>query len=146
MTALIYAGIGARRTPPKVLSDMRVMSKWLARQGWRLATGGADGADGAFIGGTPEDQRTLWLPWTGYNGHGGPNCRVLPVEAMAECMEVAARLHPSWARCSPGARKLHARNVAILLGEQLNRPVDACIAWTNVAVQGMLRRVVQWPA
>lgn len=131
MPTLIYAGIGARATPPKVLADMRVMSQWLARQGWHLATGGADGADGAFAGGTSEDQRTLWLPWAEYNGHRGAECRVPSLEAMARCMDVAGRLHPSWERCSPGARKLHARNVAILLGETLDRPVDACVAWSS---------------
>ncbi|MCY4318605.1 MAG: hypothetical protein OXE76_05310 [Alphaproteobacteria bacterium] len=45
-------------------------------------------------------------------------------------MEVAAPLHPAWKRCSPGVRKLHARNAAILLGETLDRPVAAAVAWS----------------
>ena len=33
--------------------------------------------------------------------------------------------------CSPAARKLHARNAAILLSSELDRPVDAVVAWTR---------------
>ena len=133
MATLTYAGIGARATPAAVLADMGVIAAWLARTGWNLSSGGADGADSAFAAGTPAGQRTIWLPWRGYNGHRGPDCRVLSAEALAACMEIAAPLHPAWERCSPAVRKLHARNAAILLGETLDRPVDAVVAFT---VQG----------
>ena len=69
MATLIYAGIGTRATPPNVLADMAVMAGWLARMGWQLSSGGADGADGAFAAGAPAGQRKIWLPWRGYNGH-----------------------------------------------------------------------------
>ena len=129
MKTLTYAGIGARATPPQVLADMKTMAAWLARQGWHLASGGADGADTAFAEGAPAGQRTIWLPWRGYNGHRGPGCRVLAPADIPACMELAARLHPAWHRCSPAVRKLHARNVAIL-GVTLGSPVDACVAWS----------------
>ena len=131
MAVLRYAGIGARATPAAVLANMTVMAGWLARAGWTLSTGGADGADSAFAAGAPAEQRTVWLPWQGYNGHRGPDCRVLSQAALAACMEIAAPLHPAWERCSPAVRKLHARNVAILLGERLDRPVDAVVCWSE---------------
>ena len=130
MTTLIYAGIGARATPAAVLADMTLMSAWLARTGWHLATGGADGADCAFAEGATAGQRTIWLPWRGYNGHRGPAYRVLSSAALSACIDVAAPLHPAWDRCSPAVRKLHARNVAILLGQTCDRPVDAVVCWT----------------
>lgn len=129
MNALTYAGIGARATPPAVLADMTVMAGWLARQGWHLATGGADGADSAFAAGAPASQRTIWLPWKGYNGLGGPDCRVLVEPSLSTYMEVAARLHPAWHQCTPAVRKLHARNAA-LLGLAKGRPVDAVVCWS----------------
>ena len=132
MATLRYAGIGARATPAAVLADMETMAAWLARTGWHLSSGGADGADSAFAAGAPAEQRTIWLPWRGYNGHRGPDCRVLSAAAMAACLEIAAPLHPAWERCSPAVRKLHARNAAVL-GLTLDRPVDAVVAWT---VQG----------
>ena len=133
MATLRYAGIGARATPAAVLADMTVMAEWLARTGWHLSSEGADGADSAFAEGAPAGQGTIWVPWRGYNGHRGPDCRVLSAAAMAACIEIAAPLHPAWDRCSPAVRKLHARNAAVLLGETLDRPVDAVVAWT---VQG----------
>ena len=131
MTKLTYAGIGSRATPTTVLADMTKMAAWLARTGWHLASGGADGADTAFAGGAPAGQRTLYLPWPGYNGHGGPDCRTPSRTELSTSMDIAARLHPAWHRCSPAARKLHARNVNILLGAALDRPADAVVAWTR---------------
>ena len=130
MNPLIYAGIGARATPNAVLADMTTLAAWLSRTGWRLASGGARGADAAFAVGAPAGSRTLYLPWAGYNGHRGPHCRVASAAELAACMTVAERLHPAWSRCSPAVRKLHARNAAILLGPGLDRPVDAVVAWT----------------
>ncbi len=130
MAIVRYAGIGARATPEAVLADMTVMAGWLARTGWHLSSGGADGADSAFAGGAPAGQRTIWLPWRGYNGHRGPDCRVLSAAEIAACIEIAAPLHPAWERCSTAVRKLHARNAAVLLGEALDRPVDAVVCWT----------------
>ena len=129
MITLMYAGIGARATPPSVLAAMTVMAGWLARQGWRLNSGGAAGADSAFAQGTPAGRRTLHLPWSGYNGCAGPDCRVLSPSELEPCLAIAARLHPAWNRCSPAVRKLHARNAAIL-GVGVGRPVDAVVAWT----------------
>ena len=130
MNTPIYAGIGARATPSCVIADMTVMAGWLARTGWNLASGGADGADTAFAGATPAGQRTIWLPWPGYNGHRGPDCRVPSPPALSASMKIAAGLHPAWDRCSPAVRKLHARNVAVILGETCDRPVDAVACFT----------------
>ena len=130
MTPLTYAGIGARATPTTVLRDMTVMAGWLAGRGWHLATGGAAGADSAFARGAPAGRRTLYLPWSGYNGCSGPDCRVLTPDELAACMVVAGQLHPAWERCSQAVRKLHARNVAILLGRGIDTPVHAVVAWS----------------
>ena len=130
MATLRYAGIGLRATPEVVLADMTVMAGWLARTGWHLSSGGADGADTAFAAGAPLGQKTLWLPWRGYNGRLARECQVLSAAALEAGMEIAAPLHPAWNLCSPAVRKLHARNAAVLLGRTLNRPVDAVVCWT----------------
>ena len=64
-------------------------------------------------------------------------------------MAIAARLHPAWHRCSPAVRKLHARNGAVVLGRQLDRPVDAVVAWSpGGAITGgtgmALRIAAEW--
>ena len=109
---------------------MRMMAAWLARTGWNLTSGGADGADTAFAGATPAGQRTIWLPWPGYNGHRGPDCLTLSGSGLRACMEIAAHLHPAWDPCSTAVRKLHARNAAVVLDASLDRPVSAVIAWS----------------
>ena len=142
-----YAGIGARRTPPQVLADMTRIARWLHRTGWHLNSGGANGADQSFADGATPDARTLYLPWPGYNGHAGPDCRLLSPAERTACQRLAAELHPAWERCSRGVRALHARNAAIVLGPELNRPVHAVICFTPggeiVGGTGMAMRIAE---
>ena len=131
MTQLVYAGIGSRATPGAVLENMTVMATWLARREWHLHSGGAAGADTAFATGASPGRRTLFLPWSGYRGHAGPDCRTLSPDRINRCIAIAASLHPAWHRCSPAARKLHARNVSIMLDISTDTPVDAVVYWTR---------------
>ena len=101
---LVYAGIGSRKTPDATLADMTTMSAWLAKTGWHLSSGGAHGADTAFAKGSPADRRSIFLPWKDYNKLTGPDCAIPNRAQIDKCMEVAARLHPTWERCSQGAR------------------------------------------
>ena len=130
MTLPTYAGIGARTTPKTVLDNMTTISAWLARTGWRRSSGGAQGADAAFANAAPAGTRTLYLPWPGYNGHRGADCRFPSPSELAAWIAAAEPLHPAWRRCSPAVRKLHARNAAVILGPGLDCPVDAVVAWT----------------
>ncbi len=127
---LVYAGIGARRTPPQILSVMTRLAQWLHRTGWHLNSGGADGADRAFAEGATVESRTLVLPWPGYNDHAGPDGRTLSAGERQSARDLAALLHPAWQKCSRGVRAMHARNVGIVLGPGLNRPVHTVICWT----------------
>ena len=132
---MTYAGIGSRETPDKVRSDMGRMGETLARLGWTLRTGGADGADDAFLrgaqrGGAATGALEVFLPWSDYNGLKGEWTTVLDRVRERDAMEVVSRYHPAWTRCRPGARKLHARNAAIIHGATLDRPVDAVVCWT----------------
>ena len=99
--------------------------------------------NGAF----PRRTRTVWLPWRGDNGHDGSDCRMLSATQLPAYMAISASLHPAWERCSPAVRKLHARNVAILLGERWARPVNACNCWTAqgrpVGGTGMAIRIAE---
>ena len=147
MIRLSYAGIGARATPHAVLERMTVIAAWLARKGWHLHSGGAAGADTAFAAEAPASQRTLFLPWCGYRGHGGRDCRTLSTEQMDRCFAIASDLHPMWHRCSPAVRKLHARNAALLLGADTAVPVGAVVAWSAQGAvtggTGMAIRIAQ---
>lgn len=131
---MIYAGIGSRKSPPYVLEQMRWLGGRLARAGFVLRSGAAEGADTAFEEGCMESggAAEIWLPWKGFNGHGdaglyGASGYSLPSDAH---FDVARELHPSWHALSPAARKLHARNVGQILGADLNTPASFVACWT----------------
>ena len=90
----------------------------------------AAGPDPAFAAGAPAGTRTLFLPWPGYRGNTGPDCRTLGADRTHRCLAIAAALHPAWHRCSPAARKLHARNVGIRAAVA-ETPVHAVACWTR---------------
>lgn len=133
---LAYAGIGARATPPEVRRLMTRIAERLGQLGYTLRTGGADGADQAFLEGalkadTPVE---LYLPARRHKGHTqeryGNKVRVsssIPDAAF----ELARAQHPAWDRLSDFVRRLHARNAQILMGKNLDDPVRFVIAWTK---------------
>ena len=129
MAPLVYAGIGARKTPEPVLAVMRRMAWYLVEKGWHLNTGGADGADRAFVEGSPV-LCTVFLPWEGYKGWRGPQCVAFSDTALDKLKPFAAAHHDAWERCSPRVRKLHARNVAVIGGVGVTEPVSAVVCWT----------------
>ena len=113
-----YAGIGSRKTPPNVLRTMYLIGHSLARVAV-LRSGHAIGADLAFEAGARDanGQREIFLPGDAW---GNPNWR-----------HHAKRYHPTWSICSDYAKDCHARNSAIVLGADLNDPVDFIVCWTK---------------
>ena len=132
MTYKPYAGIGSRETPLDVLSLMTDIAIELANYGFTLRSGGADGADSAFEIGAGDGRlvKEIYLPWAGFNGSRSHLYLWPTPDLQAEAETIAARHHPAWERCSQGARKMHTRNVAQVLGEYLNQPALCVICWT----------------
>lgn len=133
MKSKFYTGIGSRATPPSVISEMVRYAINLAKKGYTLRTGGADGADTAFeLGATSFGGKAeIYLPWNTFNG----STSVLYPEtlknwSMAEC--IASEFHPNWSNLSQGARKMHTRNVYQVLGKDLDTPSKFVICWTPV--------------
>lgn len=125
-----YAGVGSRSTPRDTLLVMTRTASELARDGWTLRTGGADGADEAFRLGAIG--RELYLPWPGFGAHlgipsDGPG---VFTRATPRANEIAQRFHPSWRTLSRGARMLHARNVHQVLGADCQSPSALVLCWT----------------
>ena len=129
--APIYAGVGARKTPAPVLDAMRDMATNLAGRGWHLRTGGAKGGDDAFARAAPAARRTVYIPWSGYNGWRETEGRALTAQELRSLRAAAEPHHPAWQRCPARVRDLHARNVAILLGVDMREPAHAMVCWTE---------------
>ena len=122
---LVYAGIGSRATPTGILSRMTALAEVLGSWGWKLRSGGAEGADAAFAEGA--EDKVVFRPWAKKDA---PGARILSEATLADFERIAAKHHPNWRACNKWARKLHARNVAIVLGESGMEPVDLVVAWT----------------
>ena len=115
MTQRKYAGIGSRRTPQNVCDHMTKIAQHLQARDWLLRSGGADGADSAFAKEIADANKLILHPKTHV--------------ASQEAFEIAERHHPAWHVCSPYGRKLLARNVTILLGEELDDHVEFVAFW-----------------
>ena len=121
-----YAGIGSRSTPADVLDQMTTIATQLEEEGYILRTGGADGADTAFLDGIQDPNTVeLYLPWQGFNGYESNYPQ--PTKA---ALDLAAKYHPNWSKCSPNVRKFHARNSHQILGYHLDSPVDFVLCYT----------------
>lgn len=127
----IYTGIGSRETPSDVLDLMREIAKTMEFKRWVLRSGGAPGADSAFESGANSRYSEIFLPWKRFNGNSSPLFR-----PTVEAFEMASAFHPAWAKCSRGARALHARNCHQVLGLDLKTPTNLVICWTKDGLGG----------
>lgn len=111
---ILYAGIGARDTPDNILLLMQGIGQHLGRKGYMLRSGGARGADTSFA-----RFATNRHIFTAYDSQFHP-----------AWFTHAARYHPRWGKLNERAKELHARNSAIMLGANLDSPVDFVVCWT----------------
>ncbi len=107
-----YTGVGARKTPRKILFLMEDVAKKLSSDLFILRSGGAEGADNAFEIGA------------------GYKSIFYASDATDNAMEVAKMFHPSWNSMKDYSRKLHARNAFQVLGFNLKSPSEFVICWT----------------
>ena len=114
----VYAGVGNRRTPPAILGRMFAIAEDLARRGFVLRSGHADGADIAFERGAHAGAAEIFLPWPGFNSSIGPvSARHRYYSSPSEAaLRDWIRFHPNPAACLQAASKLHARNLHELMG------------------------------
>lgn len=119
---MIIAGIGARVTPQPILAVIEQAGLMLAMRGIRGRSGRAPGADTAFERGYSVMNPALLKVYPGNIGH------------YLEWQDHASRFHPAWHNCDETARKLHARNSAVMLGDApmtAPEPVNAVLCWTE---------------
>ncbi len=112
-----YAGIGSRKTPEPILQNVRKIAEGFSRWKWSLRSGGAEGADSAFVQGA----RT----------HRGSSLEIFrPEDVNDAALDTVEKYHPSPRSLKPFARLLMARNAQIILGRNLDDPVEVVYCWT----------------
>ena len=125
-----YAGIGARATPPEVLSLMTRAAFALLKRGYVLRSGHAIGADSAFERGAGEAAE-IYLPAQGWRGSASAfHQGAIGVEIWGRARTIAAAHHPAFAQLSPFVQDLHTRNVFQVLGPSLDSPAEFVLCWT----------------
>lgn len=130
---LIYAGIGSRETPNKICMEFSTIGAKLARCGFLLRSGGADGADKAFEKGckSVNGAKEIYLPWKGFNG----NASKL-YNPSDKAYEMARRFHKYFDTMNRPGQLLMARNSHQVFGYDMNTPSDFVICWTRNGENG----------
>jgi len=113
---MIYAGIGSRNTPIRILKLMEQVGSYLAKRGYTLRSGGAVGADSAFE--------------IGCDAVGGAKEIYKPDKVDQAAMDLAARFHPRFEDLGPFAQLLIARDGYQVLGQDLTTPCRFVMCWT----------------
>ena len=119
----IYAGIGSRKVPDDIGNLMTKISKRLSEKGYLLRSGAAKGSDKKFeegvklsiVNGKPKYNKEIFTAW----------------DCTKEALILASNYHPAFHNCKDYTRKLHGRNAMIILGKELNEPVDFVVCWTE---------------
>ena len=125
-----YAGIGARATPPAILSLMTHAAFALTKRGYVLRSGHAIGADSAFERGAGPSAQ-IFLPAVGWRGSASAlHPGTLGAELWGRARLIAAAHHPAFAGLSGFVQTLHTRNVFQVLGATLDSPAEFVLCWT----------------
>ena len=116
-----YTGIGSRDIPKYIEDFFMIMGEWLAKKGYCLRSGHADGSDKAFEMGCDKvnGKKEIYLPWKGFNGCFSSNLYLDNMEYKDKAEKIAKIYHPYWFNLKQGARKLQTRNSFQVLGQDL---------------------------
>lgn len=141
-----YAGIGSRATPADIIHLMRRFGAIAAMDGYRLNTGGAEGADQAFEAGARISLPAIhmldvneecydtpfisvFLPWVGFCGYKALTSEVLCLDH-AGTPELVSQYHPKASKLKPAVISLMRRNCHQVLGRDLATRVNFVVCWT----------------
>ena len=123
---IYYAGIGSRETPESLKPTIEKIVKLCNKYNFILRSGGANGADSFFEEYCDNELKEIFLPWKNFNNNPSNLYNV-----SEEAMTLTSKFHPGWSRLSIGARKLMARNICQVLGEDLKTPTSFVVCWTK---------------
>ena len=101
----------------------------MAKQGYILRSGGADGSDNAFEIGCDRanGKKEIYLPWKNFNS----NKSNLIFDDDIEAINIAKKYHPAYNGLSQGAKRLIARDSYQVLGKDLKTPSKYIICYTD---------------
>ncbi len=123
-----YTGIGSKKIPTDIHDLMVRYGRELAKCGYVLRSGAADGADTAFEEGCSDVNglKEIYLPWKNFNKHPSDLYYISP-----EAYDVAEEIFGSALKYTrPYVKKYMSRNMYQVTGETLDKPSDFVLCWT----------------
>jgi hypothetical protein len=116
----------------------------LADLGYGLRSGGAEGADRAFLEGALQSTRVkstpteIFIPWEGFGDIDGEwyTVNASRLTNFSEALYIASHFHPVWGKLKETYKALHARNVYQILGRDLETPVNRVICYAKPIKDG----------
>jgi hypothetical protein len=120
-----YTGIGSRETPLDVQSDLRNIAIRLAELSFTLRSGGARGADRAFQHGAESVHGETAI----YRAKGKFK-HMIPAWCFEEVKRHMPPDRPPFDSMDEHTRKLLARNMLQVLGEDGESPSEFLVCWT----------------
>lgn len=128
-----FAGIGARAAPVSMCQKATDLAYALAERDWGLNSGNADGMDVGFAKGinrVDPARVNLYMPWSTYKPQNLCEGNNIITAMPAWTLEEVRKHCPWFDKCTPGVKKMHRRNMQIILGTQGESPVEFVICWT----------------
>lgn len=124
---LPYTLVGSREIPPEIETKLFEIAAALAKKGYTIRSGGADGSDLAGENGarSVDGLLEIYVPWQGFNNNPSK------LTWIKEAFDMASTIHPVWDRLKLGAKQLHARNCHQVLGKDLKSPSLFLVAYTE---------------
>lgn len=119
-----FAGIGSREVPSDTFFKIKEIAYKLACEGWTCRSGGANGCDTAF------EYGVSMAVHDSPNEIGGIQIFLPTAKIPDWAMKTVEQYHPAPHNLNPFAKRLHARNAQIILGENGDDPVDFVLCWT----------------
>lgn len=126
---LIYAGVGARKTPYPIGELMTQIAERASADEWTLRSGGAEGADTFFERGAGTRAEIHLAKPRASHPHG-------LVQATDLHRRLVEKFHPRPRSLSPNAYELMARNGCQVFGSNFTRPVSVLCCWTPGGAAG----------
>lgn len=124
------AGIGPRKITPEGIELVTHVAEQLAQLGFHMNSGHGTGADQAWAAPFPDGQKSIYLPWWGFNGALPDDNTVFKLARLRfDYIELASAHHKGWDKLPESIKHLMVRNVAILLSGQDDTKVDAVVYW-----------------
>lgn len=122
---MYYTGVGSRETPPDMMRKLEYIGERLAELGYTLRSGGARGADMAFQRGAQDVDGLV----TVYHAKGKFK-HLIPEWCFEEVRKHIPPDRPPFDSMEEHTRKLLARNMLQVLGDDGKTPSEFLVCWT----------------